>query len=260
MRRGWPRSPRLIGGTTSVGSWASCSGRRERGATATSSLEGDLGHVHAARAGDGSGTLTIRGDVGSRARGRDDGRVGSRSRGRSATGRGPRCAGGCLRIRGDAGRSPRGGLSGEPAGDARGGDPGRGDDRRRRGAGDAAGADRRRGDRRATGWAAAMIAGSIFAFGPVGPRGGAGMKRGTLAFFGGPTRRAGLLPTFAPSGRSRPPFLTLYLRQARGSGGSRCRTPLSRARSTATMGTWSSGPGRDPGRVVIAIGRPRSRS
>ena len=38
------------------------------------------------------------------------------------------------------------------------------------------------------------------------------MKRGTLALFG-PSPR--LLPTFAASGRDRPPFLTVYLRKLR---------------------------------------------
>jgi formylmethanofuran dehydrogenase subunit C len=60
----------------------------------------------------------------------------------------------------------------------------------------------------------AMVAGSIFAFGPIGLRAGAGMKRGTLALFGRDDAFAeGLPPTFMPSGRGRPPFLTIYLRQ-----------------------------------------------
>ncbi len=63
-----------------------------------------------------------------------------------------------------------------------------------------------------------MVAGSIFAFGPVGDDPGSGMKRGTLACFDvdSGSNHAGtgrLLPTFAPSGRSRPPFLTIYLRK-----------------------------------------------
>jgi formylmethanofuran dehydrogenase subunit C len=57
----------------------------------------------------------------------------------------------------------------------------------------------------------AMIAGSVFAFGSVGLRPGAGMKRGTLALFGAAAPE--LLPSFLPSGRYRPPFATLYLRQ-----------------------------------------------
>jgi formylmethanofuran dehydrogenase subunit C len=62
----------------------------------------------------------------------------------------------------------------------------------------------------------AMIAGSIFTFGTVGHLAGAGMKRGTLALFGLPDpSNPDLLPTFAPSGRSRPPFVTLYLRRLR---------------------------------------------
>ena len=62
----------------------------------------------------------------------------------------------------------------------------------------------------------AMIAGSIFAFGPLGARVGAGMRRGTLALFGVPDPAdPGLLPTFAASGRYRPPVLTLYLKKLR---------------------------------------------
>ena len=52
----------------------------------------------------------------------------------------------------------------------------------------------------------AMIAGSIFSFDRVGRCVGAGMKRGTLAFYGLPDpTRPDLLPTFAASGRSRLP-------------------------------------------------------
>jgi formylmethanofuran dehydrogenase subunit C len=58
------------------------------------------------------------------------------------------------------------------------------------------------------------IAGSLFAFGQVGPMVGMGMKRGTIALFGqADPPNPGLLPTFAPSGRDRPPFLTIYLKQ-----------------------------------------------
>ncbi len=60
----------------------------------------------------------------------------------------------------------------------------------------------------------AMIAGSIFAFGPIGGRVGAGMRRGTIALFGVPDPAdPGLLPTFAASGRYRPPVLTVFLKR-----------------------------------------------
>ncbi|MGH7223849.1 MAG: formylmethanofuran dehydrogenase subunit C, partial [Gemmataceae bacterium] len=60
-----------------------------------------------------------------------------------------------------------------------------------------------------------MIAGSIFLFGPSGGRPGAGMKRGTLAFFDAAPL---LLPTFRPACVYRPVFLSLYLRQLRAWG------------------------------------------
>ena len=85
-----------------------------------------------------------------------------------------------------------------------------------------------------------MIAGSIFAFGPVGARVGAGMKRGTLALFGVPDPAdPRLCPRSRRAGRYRPPVLTLYLRGS-ASGGSRSRSRLSPARSSATMATSSS--------------------
>lgn len=61
-----------------------------------------------------------------------------------------------------------------------------------------------------------LIAGTIVAFGEVGHGAGSGMKRGTLALLG--EAETGLLPTFADSGRDRPPFLTIYLRRLRALG------------------------------------------
>jgi formylmethanofuran dehydrogenase subunit C len=59
-----------------------------------------------------------------------------------------------------------------------------------------------------------LIAGTIVAMGGVGPRLGAGMKRGTMVL---PNLAhdldAVLLPSFAPAGRFRFPFLRLYARQ-----------------------------------------------
>ena len=60
-----------------------------------------------------------------------------------------------------------------------------------------------------------MIAGSLFVFGAVGAHAGAGMKRGTLAVFGGPPE---LLPTFRYDCVYQPVFLRLYLRQLRAWG------------------------------------------
>jgi formylmethanofuran dehydrogenase subunit C len=56
-----------------------------------------------------------------------------------------------------------------------------------------------------------VIAGSLFAFGPVGKYVGLGMKRGSIALLGG--SEVELLPTFAPTGRYRFPWLTIYLRR-----------------------------------------------
>jgi len=61
----------------------------------------------------------------------------------------------------------------------------------------------------------AMVAGSVFAFGEVGRHAGAGMKRGTVAALG---PQPMVLPTFADAGRSRPPFLAIYLRWLRDRG------------------------------------------
>jgi formylmethanofuran dehydrogenase subunit C len=57
-----------------------------------------------------------------------------------------------------------------------------------------------------------MIAGTILVFGTTGRRAAAGMRRGTLAVFG---KRPGLLPTFRPSGLSKPTFLRLYFTELR---------------------------------------------
>ncbi|MGE3818811.1 MAG: formylmethanofuran dehydrogenase subunit C [Isosphaeraceae bacterium] len=57
----------------------------------------------------------------------------------------------------------------------------------------------------------AMIAGTIVAFGPVGPHPGMAMKRGTIVLVGRESPR--LLPTFAPTGSYRFPFLALYFKE-----------------------------------------------
>lgn len=61
-----------------------------------------------------------------------------------------------------------------------------------------------------------LIAGTIFAFGSIGPGAGSGMKRGTLALLG--DIEPELLPSFVDTGRDRPPFLTIYLRQLQSLG------------------------------------------
>ncbi len=68
-----------------------------------------------------------------------------------------------------------------------------------------------------TGLGRGMVAGSIFAFGTIGRGAGSAMKRGTLAVFGG-LDRPHILPTFAPSGRDRPPVVTLALKALRDRG------------------------------------------
>ncbi|MFN4258394.1 MAG: formylmethanofuran dehydrogenase subunit C [Gemmataceae bacterium] len=60
-----------------------------------------------------------------------------------------------------------------------------------------------------------LIAGSIFVFGRPGIRPGAGMKRGTLAFFG---PLPPLLPSFRYACTYQPVFMRLYLRQLRAWG------------------------------------------
>jgi formylmethanofuran dehydrogenase subunit C len=60
-----------------------------------------------------------------------------------------------------------------------------------------------------------LIAGSIFLFGPCGSRPGAGMKRGTLAFF---NTVPALLPTFRYACTYTPGFVSLYVRQLKAWG------------------------------------------
>jgi formylmethanofuran dehydrogenase subunit C len=180
-------------------------------------VEGDLTNVHRLGFGMTSGTLTVRGDAGlhlgaEMTGGLIDvwGGVGDWA--------GAEMRGGILRVRGQAGRY----LGAAYPGSRRG---------MREGVilvegpvGDDAGLAMRRGliaiaGPAGDGLGRAMIAGSVFAFGTVGRRPGAGMKRGTLALFGlEQPDEPGLLPTFRPSCRDRPPFVTLYLRQLRAWG------------------------------------------
>src|SRR5262245_5457418 len=175
-------------------------------------LEGDLRQVRRLGQGMATGTLTIRGDVGAElgagmSGGTIDveGAVGDRA--------GAAMRGGLLRIKGRAGNGLGAADPGSRSGMREGVILVEGD------VGDDAGLAMRRGliaiaGAAGDGLGRALIAGSIFAFGPVGRPAGAGMRRGTLALFGLPDpSNPDLLPTFAPSGRSRPPFVTLYLRR-----------------------------------------------
>ncbi|HEV3165401.1 MAG TPA: formylmethanofuran dehydrogenase subunit C [Isosphaeraceae bacterium] len=175
-------------------------------------VEGDLRRVHRLGAGMAAGTLMVRGDVGAHV---GAGMIGGTLdvTGSAGPWAGAEMQGGLLRIQGSAGD----GLGSAYAGSRRG---------MREGvilvegsAGSDVGLAMRRGlialaGRAGDGLGRAMIAGSIFTFGPVGRFPGMGMKRGTLALFGlDRPEPPPLLPTFLPSCRNRPPFLTIYLRQ-----------------------------------------------
>ncbi len=177
-------------------------------------LEGNLTHVRRIGQGMGSGSVTIRGDVGSHlGAGMTGGTIDVE--GKVGDWAGAEMRGGKIAIRGEAGD----GLGGAYPGSRQGMRDGlilvEGD------IGHDAGLAMRRGliavsGRSGDDLGRAMIAGSIFAFGPLGSRVGAGMRRGTLALFGVPDPSdPGLLPTFAASGRYRPPVLTLYLKRLR---------------------------------------------
>ena len=196
-----------VGNTSAeIGDLFAISGEAETDALV---LEGDLSHVRAVGQGMASGLLTIRGDVGSSlGQGMLGGTISVEGNVRDGAGLGMR--GGFLRIKGSCGDRLGAAEPGARLGmregvilvdGSIGNDAGLG---MRRGliavsgsAGDGLGRD--------------LIAGSMFAFGSVGTGIGAGMKRGTLALFGPHPPR--ISPTFAPSGRDRPPFLTIYLRK-----------------------------------------------
>jgi formylmethanofuran dehydrogenase subunit C len=176
-------------------------------------FEGDLRHVHRIGAGLASGTITIRGDAGSRVgAGMERGTI--EVSGDVGDWAGAGMKEGLLRIQGSARDHLGAAEPGEVAGMRGGSILANGS------IGHGAGLAMRRGliaVRGATGddLGRAMIAGSIFAFGPVGDRPGAGMKRGTLALLGPAPR---LLPTFRLAGRFRPHVLTIYLRWLRDHG------------------------------------------
>jgi formylmethanofuran dehydrogenase subunit C len=177
-------------------------------------LEGDLCHVRAIGAGMASGRITVRGDVGPRpGLGMAGGELAIG--GSAGVWAGAEMTGGLIRIAGDAGDGLGSALPGSRIGMREGVILVGGS------VGEDVGLAMRRGLIAIKGGAGlglgrSMIAGSVFSFGPVGELAGMGMKRGTIALFGQENPGdPGLLPTFAPSGRDRPPFLTIYLKQLR---------------------------------------------
>ncbi len=175
-------------------------------------LEGDLRPVRAIGAGSTAGRITVLGDVGPRAGlGMSGGAL--TIEGKAGPWAGAEMSGGLLRIDGDAGDGLGAALPGSPRGMTEGVILVGGK------AGDDVGLAMRRGliaVRGGLGVGAGrwMIAGSLFSFGPAGPMLGMGMRRGTITLFGQPDAfNPGLLPTFAASGRDRPAFMSIYLRQ-----------------------------------------------
>jgi formylmethanofuran dehydrogenase subunit C len=174
-------------------------------------LVGDLRKVRAIGRGMTSGRLTIRGAAGSRlGAGMTGGTI--EVDGSAGDWAGAEMRGGLLRIRGPAGDGLGAALPGSRLGMREGVILVEG----------TAGADVGLAMRRGLiavlgpvgdGLGRAMIAGSIFAFGPVGRAPGSGMRRGMLALLGPESPE--VPPTFRPSGRIRPPFMDLYLRQLR---------------------------------------------
>jgi formylmethanofuran dehydrogenase subunit C len=211
-------------------------------------VEGDCRHVKLLGAGTTRGRLTIRGDVGMH--------LGAAMRGGAITvygnagdWLGAEMRGGLLHVHGDAGDLAGAAYRGSRAG-MRGGAlliDGN--------AGNEIGATMRRG-LIAVGGAvgdfagASMIAGSIFLFGRAGLRAGAGIKRGTLAFFDAQPQ---LLPTFRRACAYRPLFIHLYLRQLRTWGFAAAERFLD--------GEWQrwcgDGAARGKGEILIRQSEPR---
>jgi formylmethanofuran dehydrogenase subunit C len=177
-------------------------------------FEGDLRPVRRIGRGLGSGAIIVRGDTGAE--------LGAEMTGGTITVEGSagdyvgaEMRGGLIRIRGSAGQSLGSAYPGSRLGMREGVILVEG------AVGSGAGLSMRRGLIAVSGTAGddlghALIAGSIFVFGMIGRRAGAGMKRGTLALFGnGNAEDFEPLPTFSPTGRFRPHFLTIYLRRLR---------------------------------------------
>lgn len=172
-------------------------------------LEGDLRHARGLGRGMASGRLVVRGTAGAYlGAGMTGGEI--EVFGDSGDWTGAAMAGGMVRVHGNAGRS----LGAAPPGARLG---------MREGVilvdgsvGAEAAVRIRRGliavgGKAGEGLGRGMVAGSVFAFGPVGRYPGTGMKRGTIAIFG--AEPVELLPSFAPTGAYRFPFLTIYLRR-----------------------------------------------
>lgn len=171
-------------------------------------LEGDLSHLNGIGTGMTSGHLVVRGSLGAR--------VGSQMSGgeidvSGSVGpwAGAEMRGGILRILGDAGDNLGSALPGSRVGMREGLILVSGS------VGIDAGLAMRRGwiviggdSGEAVG--RGLVAGSIFVFGKLGRLAGVGMKRGTIVGFGG---GEAIAPTFAPSGRWRPHFLNIYLKE-----------------------------------------------
>ncbi len=211
-------------------------------------LQGDLRHVRQLGRGMTTGTLTVRGDVGAELGAEMVGGA-IDVEGSAGDWAGAALGGGLLRIRGNAGKFLGAAYPGSRIGMREGVILAEGN------VGDDTGLAMRRGliaiaGAVGDGMGRAMIAGSIFAFGSVGRFAGAGMKRGTLAFFGrAQPARTDLLPTFAPSGRSRPPFLTIYLRRLRQWG-----FPVPESAFSGPLDRYNGDLGtRGQGEVLIAI-------
>jgi len=180
-------------------------------------LEGNLRSVRGIGSGMRSGRLSVTGDVGPRlGLGMLGGEIAVT--GSAGVWAGAEMLGGTLRISGDAGDGLGAALPGSRVGMREGVILVNGS------VGDDAGLAMRRGliavrGSAGVGLGRAMVAGSLFAFGSVGELAGMAMKRGTIAMFGlGRPETPDLLPTFVPSGRDRPPFLTIYLKQLRAWG------------------------------------------
>ncbi len=211
-------------------------------------LEGDLRQVRGLGRGMTAGSISIRGDVGAELGAEMAGGT-IEVEGSVGDWAGAGLRGGHLRVKGNAGRFLGAAYPGSRSGMREGVILIEGS------VGDDAGLAMRRGliaiaGESGEGLGRALIAGSLFAFGPVGRLAGAGMKRGTLALFGltAPSNPE-LLPTFAPSGRSRPPFLTIYLRRLRQWG-----FPVPESAFAGTLDRYNGDLGtRGQGEVLIAI-------
>jgi len=211
-------------------------------------LEGDLRQVRQIGRGMTSGRLTIRGNVGTELGAEMTGGT-IDVEGSVGDWAGAALGGGLIRIKGNAGKFLGAAYPGSRIGMREGVILVEGN------VGDDTGLTMRRGliaiaGAAGDGLGRALIAGSIFAFGPVGRLAGAGMKRGTLAFYGllDPSHPE-LLPTFAPSGRSRPAFLTIYLRRLRQWG-----FPVPESAFSGPLDRYNGDLGtRGQGEVLIAI-------